>query len=107
MSNNKNNEASINIIKAVDDNAIKTPNMPVDKFVQEAEDLYKWCQEDKELLVAADLDWKLVKDMPARARALRQAESLWYLYRYKREEARNEWIERCVRFVGATISSWQ
>jgi uncharacterized protein (DUF1810 family) len=68
--------------------------MPVDIFIQESENLYKWCQEDEEALVKADLDWNLVEEMPVRAGALREAESRWFLHRFQREEARIEWIKR-------------
>jgi hypothetical protein len=72
----------------------RLPICLVDVFIQESENLYKWCQDDKEVLIKADLDWKLVKDMPARAGALREAESRWFLHRFQREEARIEWIKR-------------
>ena len=94
MSNVDDYEAMIGVISVIEEKDANTPNMPVDVFIQESENLYKWCQGDKEALVKADLDWKLVKDMPARAGALREAESRWFLHRFQREESRIEWIKR-------------
>ena len=81
-------------IEAIPDNEMKSPNMPVDAFLQEVENTCKWVEDDKDKLVAAGLDWSLVEDMPVRAGALREAQSLWYKERFSREEAEKEWIEK-------------
>ncbi len=81
-------------IEAMPDEDIKSPFMPMDVYLQEAENTYQWCQADKDKLVAAGLDWTLVEDLPARAGATRQAESLWFTDRFKREEAERLWKEK-------------
>jgi hypothetical protein len=46
-------------------------------YIQEAEFMYKWCQPDKDKLIANHLDWSLVEDIPARVKALKELQSLW------------------------------
>ena len=47
--------------------------MPVDVYLQEAENLYHWCQDDEAQLTGAGLAWNLVQEIPVRAGALREA----------------------------------
>ena len=94
MSSAEDYAAKIAAIEAIPYDQLKSPNMPVDVFLQEVENTVKWVQDDKDKLVAAGLDWTLVDDMPARAGALREAQSLWYKERFAREEAQKEWSEK-------------
>ena len=55
-------------------------------YIQEAENLYKWCLPDKDTLVKAGLDWKIVEDLPIRAGALREAVSNWETQRFTKQE---------------------
>ena len=43
MSNRDDYLAKIAIIEAIADDQMKSPNMPVDHYIQEAENLYQWC----------------------------------------------------------------
>ena len=56
-------------IAAVSDDSVKLPNMPVFEAVQEAENLFAWCQDDKASLTKAGLDCQLVDDLPFRVGA--------------------------------------
>ncbi|MBN2286123.1 MAG: hypothetical protein JXI43_06725 [Tissierellales bacterium] len=94
MSSAEDYAAKLAAIEAIPDDQLKSPNMPVDVFLQEVENTVKWVQDDKDKLVAAGLDWTLVDDMPIRAGALREAQSLWYKERFAREEAQKEWSEK-------------
>ena len=94
MSSAEDYAAKIAAIEAIPDDQFKSPNMPVDVFLQEVENTVKWVQDDKDKLMAAGLDWTLVDDMPVRAGALREAQSLWYKERFAREEAQKEWNEK-------------
>ncbi|MFH1249484.1 MAG: hypothetical protein V1715_00090 [bacterium] len=94
MSSAEDYAAKIAAIEAIPDDQLKSPNMPVDVFLQEVENTVKWVQDDKDKLMAAGLDWTLVDDMPVRAGALREAQSLWYKERFAREEAQKEWNEK-------------
>jgi len=71
---------------------IKPPVMPVDVYLQEAENLYYWCQDDDAALTGVGLDWGIVVDLPVRAGALREAQSIWFKQRFSQEEAVKEWL---------------
>ena len=73
---------------------VLTPNIPIDVFVQEAENLYHWCLDDKEALTKVGLDWNLATTLPARAGACREAQSLWNKERNTRQEAEQAWKEQ-------------
>ena len=94
MSNVDDYNSKIGIVQGRADEDTKYPNMPVDVYTQESENLAMWARPDKNPLVAAGLKWALVKDMPVRAGCLREAESRWYSKRFTREEAQREWMER-------------
>lgn len=83
------------IFKATPESEVDYPDMPVDEALQESEDLYVWCNpHDKELLVKAALDWKLVEDLPIRTGACRYAESKWQEESKTKKEARIVWEEK-------------
>ena len=83
----------IEVIKTITDDQIKEPNsIPMGIYIQEAEYLYSWCQDDKEELTSKGLDWTVVEDLPIRCGALRQAESNWHRAKFLRREAENIWV---------------
>jgi hypothetical protein len=86
-------EAELAELQAIPRDEVKTPSMPVDTFLQEAENLETWCRADRSALEAAGLPWSLVEALPRRAGALREAESRWFLQRFTREEAQQQWTE--------------
>jgi hypothetical protein len=93
MSNVEEYNMKLEVIKAIPDDQIKNPNsIPVEIYIQEAEHLLAWCQEDKDELTASGLDWTVVEDLPVRCGALREAESNWIKERYTREEAEQLWL---------------
>ena len=93
MSNLEDYNTKIEVIKAIPDDQITPPNsIPVKYYIQEAEYLYTWCQEDKEELTARGLDWTVVEDLPVRCGALRRAQSNWRDDRFTREEAEKIWL---------------
>jgi len=60
MSNLEEYNTKFEVIKAITDDQIKPPNsIPVKDYIQEAEHLYTWCQEDMDDLVATGLNWTL------------------------------------------------
>ena len=73
---------------------VLTPNIPIDVFVQEAENLYHWCLDDQQALTKVGLDWNLATTLPSRAGACREAQSLWNKERNTREEAEQAWKEQ-------------
>ncbi|RPJ57710.1 MAG: hypothetical protein EHM12_08895 [Dehalococcoidia bacterium] len=85
-------QQKLEVIKAIPRDSIKTPKaIPVKIYIQEAENLYQWCQADKDALVAGGLDWTIVDDMPLRSGALSAAEGEWVKERFGQEEARRQW----------------
>jgi hypothetical protein len=91
MSNSDDYSKKIGLIEALDINVVKEPNIPVDVFTQECDDLYHWCQSDKEKLTAAGLDWTLVDDLLVRASACREAQSVWVTEWRTRRKAEKDW----------------
>ncbi len=94
MSNQDDYLAKLDVIKAIADEETKSPTMPVDVYLQEAENLYHWCQDDEAQLTGAGLAWNLVQEIPIRAGALREGQSLWFKERFTREEAEKDWNEQ-------------
>jgi len=94
MSNAEDFLAKKDAIEAIPNDQIRYPNMPVGVFIQEAENLYTWCQKDKDALISKGLDWAVVSDIPVRAGAMREAQSVWFKTRFSREEAQKEWNEK-------------
>jgi len=78
-------------IQAIDPQNMQKPNMPIKVYLQEAENIVDWVQQDQAQLQSAGLDWALVQDLPARIGALREAESIWFKERFGREEAQQQW----------------
>jgi hypothetical protein len=78
-------------IKAISNEDVKLPNMPVGEAVQEAENLATWCASDKAAITKAGLDWALVDDLPIRAGACRYVQSLWKRDSKTSAEAEKEW----------------
>lgn len=78
-------------LQALSADALKKPSIPVKIYVQEAENLARWCLADQGALTAAGLDWTLVTQLPQRIGALREAESQWFKSRFSREEAQQQW----------------
>lgn len=56
MSSKEDYQTKISSIEAVSNDDMKSPNMPVELFLQEAENMYHWCQPDKEKLIGVGLD---------------------------------------------------
>ncbi len=94
MSNQDDYQAKLATITAIVAEDTKSPAIPIDVYLQEAENLYHWSQDDQAQLTGAGLDWALVQDIPVRAGALREAQSLWFKERFTREEAEKQWNEQ-------------
>ena len=93
MSNLEDYNKKIEVIKAIPDDQIKPPkNIPPGIYIQEAEDLYHWCRDDKEELTAKGLDWAVVEDLPVRCGALREAETNWHRAQFLRSEDEKIWM---------------
>ena len=89
MSNAKNYQEKLPVITAIENPL--SPTIPVDVYLQEGENLYHWSLDDKSKLADVGLDAALIDDLPVRAGALREAQSLWMKERHLKEEAQKEW----------------
>jgi len=95
MGNQEDYEKKIDVLMGIEDSRVKRPhNVPVDVYLQEADTLYVWVQDDREALTAAGLSWDIVEDLPVRHGALAHAEAHWQSqWKAGKEDAR-EWAEQ-------------
>ncbi len=87
-------QSKLDVLNAIPNDAIQTPSLPVDIFLQEAENLYHWSLDDKDHMAVVGITEEQIHDLPVRAGALREAQSLWFKQRYSREEAQKLWSEK-------------
>lgn len=81
------------LIESLSTGEIKKPDMPIDAFLQEAENLYQWALDDKKELVARGLKVETLNTLPIATGACRHAEGLWFKQRYGKQEAEKQWTE--------------
>jgi len=81
-------------IQAITPEKTVAPTMPVDAFVQEAENLYHWCIDDQATLVAAGLSPDFITSLLVRAGACREAQSLWIKEQNTYQKSEKEWKEQ-------------
>lgn len=92
MGNREDYEKKPEVISSIEDNQINSPHhIPVDVYIQEADTLYHWVQEDKEVLTAVGLSWEFVEDLPIRCGVLIEAEALWHTQKNTREKSSQKW----------------
>lgn len=90
----ENYDTKLVVLEALPQEEVKSPTIPVDVFMQEAENLFVWAKEDKETLVTKGLDWQVyAEDLPTRTGACRYAQAVWMKERYSQEEAAKAWKE--------------
>ncbi len=70
---------------------IQKPSIPIGIYLQEAEDLALWMEEDLELLASAGLDPSAAENLITLTGACRQAQSMWIRERRLKELAGNSW----------------
>jgi hypothetical protein len=87
-------EKKLNEIRAIPDRLVKSPNYPVDVFIQEARNLHQWIQNDRDKLIAAGIPEKLIDDLPVCANALLVAQGYWIEEYQRRSEAQALWNEK-------------
>jgi hypothetical protein len=92
VNDKENYDKKLEEIKAIQEDQVKKPNnIPVDVYIQEAKNLYQWCQDDKETLTDLGLNWEFVTDLPACAGALAEAESRWNKQGFAGKESAKKW----------------
>ena len=93
MANIDDYNARIETIRAIPDEKTSEPSMPVDTYLQESENLAKWSLMDAELLATIGITQAMLNDLPVRAGALREAQSIWFKDRNSQLEAQRQWAE--------------
>ncbi len=93
MSDQEHYNAILPAITAMSPEEHKTPAIPMEHYLQEANDLFHIAAEDKEYLVGRGMNWTLIDQLPIRVGAARYAESTWRKSRYTKDEARVLWGE--------------
>lgn len=81
----------LDAISKIPETELRSATMPMSVFLQEAEDLYHWCQQDHKKLLDAGLDWELVDGLPDRIDATREAHARWTRIRFTDEGARQRY----------------
>ena len=81
-------------LEAIPAGEVKEPSIPVDAFVQEAENLKQWATADAEALAVAGITSEMIQELGTRAGALREAQSLWFKDRHTRKQAEEDWIDQ-------------
>jgi len=89
-STNDNNELLLQI-RAFKSGKAGSPNVPVNVVVQEADDLYLWCQDDQEQLILAGLEWNQVSLIPVCAKMCREFQSKWLKNYKSTDKIKLEW----------------
>ena len=90
----ENYESLLTQIEAVPDAETKIPNMPMDTYLQEAENLMTWAEPDQPRLLTMDVDQSVFDNLSVYIGAARYAQSDWMKLRYTQEEATREWREK-------------
>ena len=92
MRNRENDTNKQEATNTIEDNKITFPHhTPVSVYIQEADLLYLWIQEDKKALTTVGLSWELVEDLPIRCKALIDADANWQTQRKTRKKSSREW----------------
>lgn len=91
MAGNENYNARLSAAKSMKRDEIKRPTIPVDEFIQEAEDLVSIAKNDKQALTAASLAANYVEETTISIEALRQAQSVWSKDNKLKKEAVEKW----------------
>jgi O-succinylbenzoate synthase len=93
MANMEDYNAKIETITEIPDEETLEPAMPVDTYLQEGENLAKWSQMDAEKLATIGITPAMLNDLPVRAGALREAQSIWFKDRNSQLDAQRSWAE--------------
>ena len=94
MANTDDYNAKLAEIQAIPNEEVKEPGMPVDIALQEAENLYHWSSDDADKLAVVGIKRNQIQDLPVRAGACRETQSIWNKDFRSQQEAQEEWAEQ-------------
>lgn len=81
----------LNRIKSFELTETSKLKMPLSVFVQEADDVYLWCQDDKDALTHVGLEWASIELIPESAMLCRSFQSQWQKKLKSTSRLRKEW----------------
>ncbi|MCY1719373.1 hypothetical protein OU798_03415 [Prolixibacteraceae bacterium Z1-6] len=93
MSNQNDYDELLETIKAIPNDQLKEPNIPVDVALQESEDLYKWTGKDVARLATAGFTQEKLDNLLVRTGACREAQSIWTEEFRSQQDAQEQWNE--------------
>lgn len=94
MANTEDYNAKLAEIQAIPNEEVKDPGMPVDIALQEAENLYHWSLDDAGQLAVVGIEQSKLEDLPVRAGACREAQSIWNKDFRSQQEAQEKWAKK-------------
>ncbi|TRX61021.1 hypothetical protein [Carboxylicivirga sp. M1479] len=93
MSNVDDYNAKLLEAKALSDDQVKKPYVPMGIFFQEAEDLAVWAKNDEAELSAAGLPAEVIDELPVLVGAASQSQSNWMKEVKTREQDEQAWVD--------------
>jgi hypothetical protein len=84
-------------IQAIPDEETREPDIPVDVALQEAENLHHWSLNDADALAVVGITTEMINDLPVRAGACREVQSIWNKDYRSQQEAQKEWAEQATK----------
>jgi hypothetical protein len=94
MANIDDYNAKLDVIQSIPDEEVQTPTIPVDVFLQEAENLHHWSLDDFDALKVVGISKEMINDLPVRAGACREAQSVWNKDYRSQQKAQKEWAKQ-------------
>jgi hypothetical protein len=94
MANIDDYNAKLDVIQSIPDEEVQTPAIPVDVLLQEAENLHHWSLDDFDALKVVGISMVKINDLPVRAGACREAQSIWNKDYRSQQEAQKEWAKQ-------------
>ena len=94
MSNKENYLNKLETIKSIPNEETLVPNLPMGSYLQECENLYQWALTDLEKLESIGFTKAMLDDLPVRAAACREAQSIWNKDFRSQQIAQQEWKEK-------------
>jgi hypothetical protein len=86
--------SELEIVNSLSSDQIKVPTQPVDVYLQEAENLLKWCTPDKDTLLAKGLNPYYFDSMPFALAICRNAQASWAAEQKIKSDAAKAWQEQ-------------
>lgn len=93
MANNEDYLAKQETIKAIPEEDVLLPNLPMDNYLQGCENLIQWALDDLSELSKLTITEKTLEELAVRIGASRYAQSIWNKDYHSQKEAQKQWKE--------------